>query len=160
MLTFKAIENFKPGQIQDIIKMSYAGFIEFFPQQKEKLYNQWEQEDKNTFSCPDAIGKCTFFSCVNDLPVGYFSWDNRKKPIGIIGQNCILPKYRQQGYGQQQIKKIISVFKENNFNEIHVTTGNHPFFYPAQKMYLSCGFNELYRYNDDLFELMEYVKFI
>jgi GNAT superfamily N-acetyltransferase len=160
MINFKTIDNFKPGLIQSILKNSYAEFIECFPNEKEKLYKQWEQEDSDAFNHQQTIGKCLFFTCLKDIPIGYFCWDDRQNPIGIIGQNCILPKYQRKGYGKKQIEMIIKIFKDKKFKEIRVITGDYKFFTPAQRIYKKCGFKERRRINSDLFKLIEFYKLI
>jgi GNAT superfamily N-acetyltransferase len=82
------------------------------------------------------------FICINDSPVGYFSWDDRQYPVGIIGQNCILLIHQGQGYGRKQIEFVIKIFQDSKFKQTNVVTGDHEFFIPAQKMYASCGFQE------------------
>jgi len=160
MVDFKTIDKFKPGLIHSLLKISYAGFIERFPDEKEKSYTQWEQEDHNAFNYPLTIGKYVLFACMNNLPIGYCSWDDRQYPVGIIGQNCILPQYQRRGYGRIQIELIIKMFRDKNFREIRVITGEHDFFIPAQKMYQKCGFQERRRINGDLFNLIELYKLI
>lgn len=160
MIDFKTIDNFKPGLIQSILKNSYARFIDCFPNDKEKFYKQWEQEDSDAFNNPQTIGKYLCFAYLKDLPIGYCSWDDRQNPIGIIGQNCILPEYQRQGYGRKQIELIIKIFKDKKFNEIRVITGEHEFFIPAQRIYEKCGFKERQRINGDLFKRIEFYKLI
>src|SRR4030042_1754195 len=104
MIDFKTIDNFKPGLIQSILKNSYAEFIDCFPKDKGKFYKQWEQEDSDAFNNPQTIGKYIFITCLKDLPVGYCSWDDRQYPVGIIGQNCIIPEYQRKGYGRKQLE--------------------------------------------------------
>lgn len=160
MIDFKTIDNFKPGLIQSILKNSYARFIDCFPNDKEKFYKQWEQEDSDAFNNPQTIGKYLCYVYLKDLPIGYCSWDDRQNPIGIIGQNCILPEYQRQGYGRKQIELIIKIFKDKKFNEIRVITGEHEFFIPAQRIYEKCGFKERQRINGDLFKRIEFYKLI
>jgi len=160
MISYKTIDYFKPGIIQRLIKNSYQHLIPYFPAEKERFYKQWEQEDKNAFKNPDSIGKHVLFTCLNNIPIGYFSWDDRKYPQGIIGQNCIRADYQNQGYGKKQIELVISKFKESGFHTISVISGDHIFFTPAQKMYLSCGFQEQKRFREDLFEQIEYTKML
>jgi hypothetical protein len=89
MIEFKTIEHFKPGIFQEITKRCYEPLFQYCPEKKAEFHQQWEESDKETFDHP-AIVKCVFVSCINDKPIGFASWDARKKPIGIIGQNCIL----------------------------------------------------------------------
>lgn len=150
----KGINDFTPGLIQSMIKKSYAAFFDYFPAEKEWLYAHWEQEDLAAFE-NKHIGNCVAFTCIDGQPVGYFSWDPRKFPVGIVGQNCILPEFRGNGYGSKQIEWIINHFRAENFMEIQVTTGDHEFFVRAQKMYKKCGFLEYQKRKDELFELID-----
>jgi len=82
-------------------------------------------------------------SVINENPIGFVSWDPRRIPeLGEIGQNCIIPSYRCNGYGKLQIEKVLSIFQNESTRKVIVTTANHPFFNAAKKMYLSCGFME------------------
>nr|AQS28971.1 hypothetical protein [uncultured archaeon] len=75
------------------------------------------------------------------------SYDPRQGPeFGIIGDNCILPKFRGNGYGKKQIEEILKRFRERKFRNARVSTSEHPFFISAQKMYPSIGFNETRRF--------------
>ena len=70
----------------------------------------------------NKIGKNILFSCIGNNTIGYFSWDNRQFPNGIVGQNRILPNYRGRGYGTRQIEKTIEIFKIKNFKTLTVKT--------------------------------------
>lgn len=160
MILYKPIDYFKPGDIQKLIKLSYQDLFKYFPNERDKLYEQWEKEDKDSFDNLNTIGKHVSFACINDNinPIGYFSWDNSDFPKGVIGQNCVLPDYQNQGYGSNQISFLIKLFEESNFKEITVVTGDHEFFEPARKMYLNCGFHKLRKIKGDLFDIIEYSK--
>lgn len=158
MIEYKTIDNFKPGLIQGLMKTSYKGLIDYFPDEKQKLYQQWEKEDYDAFNNPATIGKHVLFSCKNNIPIGYFSWDDRQCPVGILGQNCILPDYQGNGYGKKQIEFVIKIFQDNRFNEINATTGDHEFFKSARKMYSNCGFLVQKRTKGHLFDLIVFTK--
>jgi GNAT superfamily N-acetyltransferase len=158
MIVYRTIDYFKPGLIKNLLKTSYKRLIDYFPNERQGFYHQWEKEDYEAFNNPDTIGKYVLFSCLGNNPIGYFSWDDRQYPIGIIGQNCILPSYQGQGYGRNQIESVIKLFKDKKFNEIRVITGNHVFFNAAQKMYTSCGFQEQRKMKGDLYNLIELSK--
>jgi GNAT superfamily N-acetyltransferase len=158
MIFYKTIDNFKPGLIQEIIIASYKNLIDYFPEEKQRLYGHWEKEDVDAFNNPETIGKHVLFSCIKNKPIGYFSWDDRQYPLGIIGQNCVLPNYQGKGYGKKQIELIIQLFQDNKFKEIIAITGDHKFFLSSQKMYISCGFREQKKIKGDLFNLIEFSK--
>src|SRR5690554_2293590 len=98
MIEFKPITDFKPGQIQQMTKICYRDLIEYYPNEKDRLYHQWENEDKLAFQDIDTIGRHILFSCIENNLIGFFSWDDRQFPNGIVGQNCILPDFQGQGY--------------------------------------------------------------
>jgi GNAT superfamily N-acetyltransferase len=154
----KSIDSFVPGTIFELVKRSYARFTDQFPDEKERLYAQWLQEDQNAFDNQATIGRCVALTCSSGLPVGYYSWDDRHFPTGIIGQNCVLPEFRYQGIGSWQIETIINLFREKNFSEIRVTTGDHEFFLAARNMYKKLGFAEHQRTKGKLFGLIEFRK--
>ena len=160
MIEFKPITDFKPGQIQELIKNCYSGMIEHFPNEKKRLYHQWENEDKLAFQNINTIGRHILFSCIENSLIGIFSWDDRHFPNGIIGQNCILPDFQGQGYGTLQIEKIINILKIDNFKTLYAETGDHNFFIPAHKMYEKNGFKINEKRKGDLFDLIEYYKII
>ena len=156
MIVYRTIDNFKPGLIENLLKTSYKRLIDYFPNEKQGFYHQWEKEDYEAFKNPDTIGKYVLFSCLGNNPIGYFSWDDRQYPLGIIGQNCILPSYQEHGYGRNQIESLIKMFQDKKFHELRVVTGDHDFFIAAQKMYINCGFIEHRKMKGDLFNLIEF----
>jgi len=114
---------------------------------KEKYLESWRQSDKNAFDNLQTIGKYIFISYLDDKHIGFFSWDPRNFPeYGIIGQNCVLPKYNGQGFGKLQIEELLKIFKEAKCKKAVVSTGDSNFFIPAQNMYKSIGFVETGRY--------------
>ena len=101
----------------------------------------WERFDRDVYEDPDSIGECTFLSWLDEKLIGFASYDPRQWPsIGIIGHNGILPEFQGLGFGKQQIAEILRRFRKMGFKRAKVSTLDHPFFVPAQKMYLSCGF--------------------
>lgn len=143
MLNFERITKYEPGIIFALLAQSFAGLL------NSELENKLRKSDKEVFENPDTVGACVFISMLNGKPVGMASWDPRQGPkLGIIGYNCILPEYQGKGFGKAQVKEILKRLKEQGFKKVIVTTGEHPFFEPADKMYLSCGFTETKRYND------------
>jgi GNAT superfamily N-acetyltransferase len=158
MIVYKTISNFRPGLIESLLKTSYKRLIDFFPNEKGKFYHKWEKEDGEAFNNPVTIGEYILFSCLDNNPIGFFSWDERKYPLGIIGQNCILPYYQGQGFGRNQIESVVKIFQDKKFHDLRVVTGEHDFFIAAQKMYINCGFKEQRKMKGDLFNLIEFSK--
>ena len=114
----------------------------------ERMEANYRKVDRETFANPDTIGPCSFITCLDDEPIGFACYDPRPGPASaVIGHNCILPKFQRRGFGYQQVTEILRRLKEKGFHRVTVTTSDHPFFIPAQKMYLACGFTEVHRFN-------------
>lgn len=160
MLTFTPIIEHKVGTIASLLLQSYAELLSEPLWQKAK--EKFVQCDREVFENPDTVGKCTFATCLGDKVIGFASFDPRQGPeLGIIGQNCILPEFRGNGYGKQQILEVLNRFRLRGIKKAVITTSEHPFFLPAQRMYLSCGFREKRRYAGGLnprYGLIEYER--
>lgn len=141
MLKFEPIIKYKKGFVFSLLSLGFAGVLD------DELEEKIEDFDRQVFENPDTVGACTFISVLNGSIVGIASYDPQKMPeLGIIGFNCVLPEYQGRGFGEAQIKEIIRRFREAGFKKVFVRTGEHPFFAPAQKMYLACGFKESERH--------------
>ncbi|MGA2361573.1 MAG: GNAT family N-acetyltransferase [Candidatus Aminicenantales bacterium] len=146
-LKFASISHYQPGALSALIHKSYAGLIQECPEYWEQEGKKWDDFDRQSFAHPDTIGKCVFVSCLDDQSIGLASYDPRHGPrYGLIGQNCVLPEYRGRGFGKQQILEILGRFGESQTSAARVSTSEHPFFMPAQKMYQSLGFKETRRF--------------
>lgn len=147
MLTFAPIMLFQPGLLTDLLHKSYAGLVELDPECWKGESEKWHDFDRQSFAHPGTIGKCVFVSCLDDRPIGLASYDPRREPdFGIIGQNCVLPEYRGQGFGKRQILEVLRRFVERRTRAARVTTSEHPFFTAALGMYRSLGFREIRRF--------------
>ena len=145
-LEFTKINNQEPGILSSLLIQSYADLIKSDPIHWEPEKNNWIEFDRDAFGNPKTIGACIFLSWYDKNPVGFGSFDPRQKPaFGIIGHNCILPKYRKEGFGKQQILEILKRFIGLGIQTAKVTTNDNSFFIPAQRMYESCGFKETSR---------------
>ena len=86
----------------------------------------------------------------------------RQKPdLGIIGHNCVIPEFRRNGFGKQQNCEGFNRIRSLGIKKAIGTTSEHPFFYPTQRTYISCGFQESTKYvggPDPRYRLIEYVK--
>jgi GNAT superfamily N-acetyltransferase len=145
-LTYISPFEAKPGIIAWLLNQSYAELVKAQPDIWGSEQANWEDADRKVFENPDTIGACTFLSlCGTDI-VGFFSFDPRPRPVyGVIGHNCILPEYRNQGFGKQQIIEVLQKFRQRGIARALVSTHGHPFFVPAQRMYIACGFVETER---------------
>jgi GNAT superfamily N-acetyltransferase len=161
-MTFTSPHSEKPGTIAAILKTCYASLVASDPDLWSNEEEGWERFDRDVYEDPDAIGDCTFLSWLDDKLIGFVSYDPRQWPsIGIIGHNAILPEFQQRGFGKQQIFEILRRFRKMGFKRAKVSTLDHPFFVPAQAMYLSCGFCELRRIpweGSHKYKLIEYER--
>ncbi len=146
MISFILSSQFPSGLVFDLLYGAYKELIDDPSlERREEFIAGLKKFDKEIAERPE-IAHCTFVTCFDSQPIGLFSFDPRNCPeYGIIGHNCILPEYKGQGYGIKQVEEILKIFQEKNCRKVIVTTGDHPFFIPAQKMYLRCGFNEMSR---------------
>ena len=134
------------GIIDWLLNESYATLVETDTDLWNTEKENWKQFDRDVFENPDSVGSCAFLSWYGKDVVGFSSFDPRQRPIyGIIGHNCILPEFRGRGFGRQQIHENLRRFEQMNIRRAKVSTNDHPFFVPAQQMYIACGFREVAR---------------
>ena len=127
-----------------LLSQSYADYFQYDPECKKVWQKDWERYSKDVFQYPDTVGACGFVTCLEDTAIGFASWDPRQLPeIGIIGHNCILPAFQGNSFGKKQIMRVLDILMEKGCRRVRVTTGEHFFFRPAQRMYMSCGFREV-----------------
>ena len=166
MLAFTQPSEHGRGIIADLLRKSYAGMASSDPLYWRGEEEEWAQFDRDAFENPETVGKCVFVSMFEDTVVGLGSFDPRQAPeCGIVGHNCILPEFRGRGFGKLQIEEICARLRTIGCKRAVVSTGDHPFFVPAQRMYISCGFEETRRNIDgprpsNLYKLIEYEKIL
>ena len=143
ILKFTPIDNHTPGILAALLFQSYAALIRSDPTSWKEEETKWIEFDHNAFSNLGSTGACVFLSWHERQIIGFGSFDPRPRhKFGIIGHNCILSEFRGRGYGKQQIIEILKRFAGLGIQTAKVTTHDNPFFIPAQRMYLSCGFRE------------------
>ena len=142
---FIPLDGEKPGIITAILRASYADLLKLDPRWESEQVN-WDEYDREVFAHPKTVGSCLFLTRSNGRIAGFGSWDPRQRPeYGIVGHNCILPEFRGKGLGRQQIQEILRRFQKLGIKTAKVSTNDHPFFVPAQRMYIACGFREVRR---------------
>jgi GNAT superfamily N-acetyltransferase len=140
VIAFTPFADHKPGTVASLLSQSYTAYLAFDPQAAEVWPVDWASYDRDVYQHPDTVGACGFVTCA----IGLASWDPRAHPAyGMIGHNCILPAYQGQGYGRAQIRRVLDILRARGFQAARVTTGDHPFFRPAQRVYEVCGFREV-----------------
>lgn len=144
-IDFVTISDQQPGRIATLLRASYAHLLKLEPRWASEN-KKWEEYDRQVFAHPGAVGARIFFTRLDGHVVGFGSWDPRQGPeYGIVGHNCILPEFRGKGLGKLQIQEILRRFQIHGIKTAKASTGDHPFFIPAQRMYLACGFREVRR---------------
>ncbi|MFC1763990.1 GNAT family N-acetyltransferase [Planctomycetota bacterium] len=142
-IEFKSPLTFERGFLYGLLEQGYADLLESDLVCAEELKAQWRQFDHDTFAYPETIGACVLVSLLDQQAIGLVSWNPRGLPAqGLIGQNCILPPYRQRSFGRQQIHKAIEILTYRQAQRIIVSTSSHPFFVAAHRMYEACGFRK------------------
>lgn len=159
-LKFEPMTRQEPGTIAFLLQESYRELL------REKAW-AGEREahcryDGEIFEHPDTVGACGFVSVLRGKLVGFASFDPRQGPESArVGHNCILPEFRGNGYGKVQILEVLRRLEGRCIRRAVVSTGTHPFFLAARKMYLSTGFRETRRLPggpDPRYELIEYER--
>lgn len=145
-IRFASPLDYERGMIARLIKEIYRELVLSNPKVWKQEEIKWNEFDKEVFEHPDSIGNCVFLTLLERQIAGFGSYDPRRRPdFGIIGHNCIHPEFRGQGHGKQQILEIIRRFQSLGIRRAKASTGSQPFFVPAQRLYLSCGFIEVGR---------------
>jgi GNAT superfamily N-acetyltransferase len=143
MIDFTPFAGHEPGILLSLLSQSYAAYLALNPQAAGAWPADWAAYEGDVHRCPDTVGACGFVTCLSGQPIGFASWDPREFPeYGVVGHSCILPAFQGNGYGTAQIRRVLEVLRERGFRQARVTTGDHPFFGPAQRMYEAYGFQE------------------
>lgn len=139
MIEFKKISDFPSNTLYNQLKDAYS----FNSECKKYWNNMWKEYDNFFYQNIDNIAdKYGFVTVVDGNPVGHISWDPRNRPNFVeIGHNCIISKYKGNGYGKIQLQEAIRRIKEYGVKRIIVTTNE--LMIPAQKNYESVGFKKV-----------------
>jgi GNAT superfamily N-acetyltransferase len=150
-----------PGAISQLLRASYAQLLEVDPRW-ESEQAAWDEYDREVFAHPETAGASLFVIRICGQVAGFGSWDPRPRPAyGIIGHNCILPEFRGRGLGRRQVEEILRRLKALDVRTARVSTADHPFFIPANRMVAACGFREVRRIpwgRDPSVAIIEYEK--
>ncbi len=161
-LEFISPEGQRPGAILGLLTESYTDLLSSDPETWGGEVQGWEELDRAVFTEPETVGASVFLSRYGGRLVGFASYDPRQRPEpGVIGHNCIAPQCRGNGFGTEQIREVIGIFGELQIGRAIVTTLDHPFFAPARRMYIGCGFQETGRTpwdRDPRFRMVTYEK--
>jgi len=135
-IEFKNFDEFERGILYKQLVEGYS----FDNRWKECFENDWIEYDNFFYDNLHFTNNCGFVTVLNGNPIGHISWDPRNAPeYVLIGHNCILPDFKGNGYGKEQLKEAINrITKNNDLNKIKVTTNEK--LLPAKHNYESVGF--------------------
>lgn len=92
---------------------------------------KWRVDDDFFFDDLSIGNKYCFVTTLHNTPIGFLAWDPRNLPdYAIVGDNCIIPEYKGNGYGTLQLQKAVNRMASHGVNTIYVST-NHELI-PAQ----------------------------
>jgi len=143
---FTSLNGEKPGVLVSLLERAYAPLLESNPQVWSQERVKWGQFDAVAFAQIDTIGSCVFLTWRGERLVGFASYNPRQQPhVGLVGHNCVAPEFQQQGIGTAQIREVLRRLDAMGIERARVTTLDLPFFTPARRIYLACGFTETRR---------------
>ena len=136
MIEFRKTTEFPKGTLYNQLVDAYS-----FDERCRKAWDtMWRKHDDFFYGHPEIADKYTFMTVLDGTPIGHISWDPRNRPDYVeIGHNCIMTKYKGNGYGKLQLQEAIRRIKAyENLKRIIVTT--NALTLPAQKNYERAGF--------------------
>ena len=134
-IEFRKITEYPRGTLAALLKDGYS----FEPKFERDCYKQWQEFDDFFYDNPDIAEFSGFMTVLEGKPIGFVSWDPRNRPDSIeVGHNCILTKYKGNGYGKRQMQEAVDRMIEQGAKKIVVCTNE--ILVPAQRTYESVGF--------------------
>ena len=154
-IEFIKVSDFYRGIFCELLKDAYS-----FDCKYEQAYkSKWQENDDFFFNNLQIADKYCFITTLNGEAIGFVAWDPRNMPeYAEIGDNCIVSKYKGNGYGKLQLQEAINRITQNDVKKIIVTTNND--LIPAQRMYQSVGFSICQRRKKQNVEHIDYVYFL
>lgn len=136
MIEFKSFTDFPRGTMYAILKDAYS----YDNRNKEVWDDNWKESDDFFYDNPEIARKYGLVTCIDGNPIGFVTWDPRKKPDYVeIGHNAILEKYKGNGYGHMQLDEAIKRIKQYpDLKRIIVCTNENLI---APRNYESVGFS-------------------
>jgi GNAT superfamily N-acetyltransferase len=142
MISFMLLSECAEGSLADILVECYRPLLSTVPAETaRKLCQSWQEYDRSVHEERDTVGRCGFMTITENHLVGFASWDPRNWPdVGRIGHHCVRPQYQGRGYGRRQVAEILERLRTLGFAKVQARTDEHPFFEPARRVYVKCGF--------------------
>jgi ribosomal protein S18 acetylase RimI-like enzyme len=137
-IKFDNISKYNRGTLFHLLRQAYS----FHEKWEHNFSEKWRESDNFLFDNLQIADKYGFVTRLNEEPIGYAIYDPRHLPeYAIVGDNCIIPKYKGMGYGLLQMQELINRIKKNDVMKIYVSTNLD--LIPAQHMYERVGFVKL-----------------
>lgn len=134
MIEYKNITEFEPGTLLRLLIDGYS----FNPAWRERFEPDWIEFDRFFYGNPKIADSCGFMTVLDGAPIGFVTWDPRKKPEFVIGHNCIATAHKGKGCGKAQLSNAVGLIRQSGARLISVTTSGS--LTAAQHMYESVGF--------------------
>ena len=136
-IEFKKVGDFSRGILFELLRDSYS----FNCNYEQKCSSDWHDCDDFFFDNLHIADKCCFITTLNNEAIGFVCWDPRNMPEYVeIGHNCILQRYKGNGYGKIQLKEALNRIAQNDVKKIIVKTNDD--LIHAQRNYESVGFTK------------------
>lgn len=143
-IKFRKFTEFPRGTLYDILQDAYS-----FDSRNKKIWDKnWHESDDFFYDNPRIADNYGFVTCVNDIPIGFVTWDPRHMPEYVeIGHNGIREQYKRKGYGHMQLEEAIRRIKGyKGLQRIIVCTNSN---FAAPRNYESVGFKLYDRKRND-----------
>ncbi len=136
-LEFKEFKEFEKGILYSQLLDAYS----FNEHCRETWEKSWKEYNDYFFDHLKYTNSCGFVLVLNGEPIGHISWDPRKCPEYVeIGHNCIITKYKGNGYGHILLQEAINRIKKNYEGLKKIIVTIKEITVPAQRNYESVGF--------------------
>lgn len=135
-IEFQNINSFPRGTLKNMLIDAYS----FEPRFERDWHVQWQEFDDFFYDNPKIAETCGFITTSGGVPIGFVTWNPTNLPVSVeIGHNCILSKYKGNGYGKAQMIEAVKRITKLKPDKIVVWTND--ICVPAQFTYTKAGFH-------------------
>ena len=139
-ISFARLRDFPRGTFYRLLSDAYA----FAPRYEEACGARGHADEAFFLDNPEIGDRYCMVTTLNGEAIGLIAWDPRHLPeYAIVGDNCIITKYKGHGYGVRQLREAVRRMFAAGAQTIYVSTDNE--LLPAQRMYERVGFQRLER---------------
>lgn len=144
MVVYRKITEFPRGTLYEILVDAYS-----FDSRNRAIWDEnWREFDDFFYDNPQIAEKYGFVTCMDDVPIGFVTWDPRNRPEYVeIGHNGIRTAYKRKGYGRMQLEEALRQIRTyEGLKRIIVCTNSE---LVATRNYESVGFQRYDRKPND-----------